>query len=105
MQHSLYTSLKIIFFFHAAPLLKDLYKHVTPEYATSWREIGIHLGLSDAKMRIIKADHPKDVKGCCNEMLAKWLAVDLNASWKKLFVAIDSSIDSGHQTIKHQGML
>ena len=78
------------FFFHAAPILRDLYKYFTPEYAPGWIEIGILLGLPDTKIRIIKANNPSDVKRCCNEILAEWLRVDLDASWVKLFAAVDS---------------
>ena len=64
----------------------------------------MHLGLSDAKIRIIKADHPCDVKGCCNEMLAEWLKVDPDASWEKLYAVINSFLDSGKQIGNSEGM-
>ena len=92
-------------FFHAVPILRDLYKYFTPEYAPSWIEIGILLGLPDSKIRIIKANNPSDVKRCCNEMLAEWLRMDLDASWVKLFVAVDSPAVSNDQAVNNQGML
>ena len=64
-------------------------RYVTPIYATEWREIGIELGLPNAKLKEIYVDS-KNVKQCCNDMLAEWLCVDTEASWKKLFSAIDS---------------
>ena len=71
------------------PALKDLQRHVTPRYATSWREIGIQLNLSDGELSIIQADNQFSVKKRCNVMLSRWLEVDTNASWEKLFTAID----------------
>ena len=74
---------------NTTPLLKDLYRCVTPTYATKWKEIGIELGLRDTKLKEINVDR-KTVKDCCNDMLAHWLCVDMEASWEKLFNAIDS---------------
>jgi len=90
--------------FHLVPLLQDLYQYVTPEYTTHWREIGVLLGLPDSKMKIIQANNPNDVQRCCNEMLAEWLRVDLDASWEKLFAVIESPVVSGQQTIINQGV-
>ena len=56
-------------------------------------------------MEIINADNPNSVKSCCNEMLAEWLRVDIHASWKKLFAAIDSIVVVlDDQTITSQGI-
>ena len=93
-----------MFLIPAVPSLKDLYKQITPEYAPFWREIGILLGLSDAKIRIIQANNPSDVKRCCNEMLAQWLRVDPDASWEKLFAAINSLVISSSQHVENQRM-
>ena len=60
--------------------------------------------MSDSKMRIIQADHPNDVKHCCNKMLAEWLRVDLDASWEKLFAAIKLPVVPGEQAITDQGI-
>ena len=67
---------------------KDLYC-VTSRYATSWREIGIQLDLTNETLSIIQDDYPLNARRCCNAMLTKWLEVDINASWQKLFDAID----------------
>ena len=70
------------------PTAKDLHC-VTSHYATSWREIGIQLDLTNETLSIIQEDYPRNVKRCCSVMLMEWLEVDTNASWQKLFDAID----------------
>ena len=91
---------KMIFFFVATtvsttPTLLELQRHVTPQYATDWREIGVELGLTNAKLREIEVNYPRDVKQCCNRMFSEWLRVDTTASWEKLFTAIESPAVSG----------
>jgi len=94
----------ICIFFHAVPLLKDLYKQITLKYAPHWKEIGLLLDLNHSQLEIINADNPNSVKSCCNKMLAEWLRVDIHASWKKLFAAIDSIVVLDDQTITSQGI-
>jgi len=52
------------------------------------------LDLNEAKLNIFEADSPNNVVKCCEKMFTEWLRVDLHASWKKLFEAIDE-IPSG----------
>ena len=78
-----------------APTLRELQGHVTLQYAADWREIGVELGLTDAKLREIREDNPHSVKRCCNRMFSEWLRVDTTASWEKLFTAIESPAVSG----------
>ena len=33
------------------PTLLELQRHVTPQYVVDWREIGLELGLIDAKLK------------------------------------------------------
>ena len=73
-----------------APLLKDLYQHITPQYATDWKVIGTLLGLPSGELKAIEAGWPANVKWCCNQMLEKWLEMDTTASWGKLFTVIES---------------
>ena len=75
---------------NATPLLKDLYKHVTPRYATDWKVIGTLLGLPSETLDIIEHDHFHKAIPCCNAMLKRWLQVDTTASWSKLFTVIES---------------
>ena len=72
--------------------LKDLYEHVTPRYAVHWKVIGTLLGLPTETLDIIEYDNCNrgGVVACCNAMLVKWLEVDKDASWKKMFKAIQS---------------
>ena len=72
------------------PLLRDLYEYITPRYAACWKTVGIQLGLPNGELKAIKAGDPTNVPICCNRMLEKWLEVDKDASWAKLFTAIES---------------
>ena len=75
---------------NTTPLLKDLYQHITPQYAADWKVIGTLLGLPSGVLHTIKADYPTNAKWCCNEMLEKWLERDITASWGKLLTVIGS---------------
>jgi len=79
------------------PLLKDLYEHITPQYAADWKEIGTLLGVPSGELRNIEADFPTDVKRCCNKMLEEWLELDPSASWRKLIKVIESPAVSSNQ--------
>ena len=74
---------------YTTPLLKDLCRHVTPQYATQWQVIGALLGLSSEMLDIIEYDNRDKATPCCNAMLRKWLQIDSAASWKKLFNVIE----------------
>jgi len=52
--------------------------------------IGTLLGIPKGDLKIIEVDNPKNSRQCCNQMLEKWLELDLTASWEKLFVATES---------------
>ena len=75
---------------NTTPLLKDLYQHITPQYAADWKVIGTLLGLPSGELKAIEAGYPTNVRWCCNQMLEKWLEVDTTASWRKLFTVIES---------------
>ena len=75
---------------NTTPLLKDLQRYITPQYATRWKVIGTQLGLPTEKLNIIERDHMFRAEPCCNAMLEKWLKVDTTASWSKLFTVIES---------------
>ena len=81
------------------PLLKDLYQHITPQYAADWKVIGIVLGLPSGELQAIEAGWPMNVKWCCNQMLEKWLEVDPTASWGKLLAVIESPAVSSGQAV------
>ena len=78
------------------PELKDLIGYVTPQYAAHWKEIGICIGVRAEDTKIIELAYPTMLDKCCNEMFFKWLEYDVDASWDKLFTAIDSPAVSQH---------
>ena len=80
------------------PELKDLYKHVTPCYAAQWEDIGIYLDIELGHLEIIKADHQGDTSGCCKDLWKKWLKLDPNGTWEKLFTAIDDCTAASSST-------
>jgi len=75
---------------NTTPSLKDLYRHITPQYAVDWIVIGTLLGLPIGELDIIECDKFYQTKCCCNAMLKKWLEMDTTASWGKLFTVIES---------------
>ena len=81
------------------PELKDLYEHITPQYAADWEVIGTLLGLPSGELKAIEAGYPINVKWCCNQMLKMWLEVDPNASWGRLFTVIESRAVSSGQAV------
>ena len=81
------------------PHLKDLYEHITSQYASEWEVIGTLLGLLSGEMEAIEAEYPTNVKWCCNQMLEKWLEVDPTASWGKLLTVIESpAVSASHSS-------
>ena len=80
------------------PKLKDLYKHVTPCYAADWEDIGVYLDIELGHLKIIRADHPGDSSSCCKDLWKKWLEIDPDATWNKLFTAIDSAVPATSST-------
>ena len=74
---------------NTTPLLRDLYQHITPQYAAEWKIIGTLLDLPTGVLDIIEVDNIKATH-CCNAMLKKWLEMDITASWGKLLTVIES---------------
>ena len=71
-------------------MLKDLWEHITPNYAANWKEIGVLLDLIPGELRTIQSTNPVNLKWCCNQMLEMWLDVDPQATWKKVFDVLES---------------
>jgi len=69
------------------PTLKQLNRHVRPDAATHWKDLGIEL-LSAEKISVIKCNDPGDVNACCTEMFNAWLRQDTQASWIKIVNAL-----------------
>lgn len=74
---------------NSVPSPRDLQRYFTPQYCTKWRAIGAHLGLPGYSLDEIEANNQHSVRNCCYAMLSKWLESDEEASWKKLFHAIE----------------
>ena len=72
--------------------MKDLYKYVTPCYAAHWEDIGVYLDIELGQLKIIKKNNPSDASDCCKDLWKKWLEADSDATWEKLFAAIDSVV-------------
>ena len=80
---------------NTTPLLKDLCRHITPRYAADWKAIGTLLNLPTGELKAMEAGWPTNAKWCCNQMLEKWLEMDITASWRKLLTVIESPSVSG----------
>ena len=72
------------------PNLADLAKYVTPRYSSYWKKIGIHLNVEKGRLNAIECDY-KYVDRCCDQMFALWRDTDHNATWSKVFDAIESA--------------
>ena len=72
------------------PLLKHLQNLITPYYATSWKEIGLQLGIAQGILQTIETNFRTDVVTCCDEMFTEWLDTDVTASWDKLIQVVYS---------------
>ena len=73
----------------ARPQLADLQNHITSNYAAQWTVIGTQLGIPSGILQGIQASHPTDAFHCCNMMLERWLDTDYNATWGKVYKAVD----------------
>ena len=72
------------------PILKQLKNLVTPYYASSWKEIGLQLGIAQGILETIEIKFQADFKTCCTEMLTEWLNTDVTASWDMLIQVVYS---------------
>ena len=70
-------------------MFRDLQRYAIPEYAHRWKCLGAQLHLDQSELNVIFSETPTDSKVCCRKMLHKWLEKDTDASWDKLFLAID----------------
>ena len=87
---------------NTTPLLKDLYQHITPQYAADWKVIGTLLGLPSGTLCIIELNNMRKATHCCNVMLNEWLKMDFTASWRKLLTVIESPAVSS--SVPNRGM-
>ena len=71
------------------PLLKQLQNLATPYYASTWKEIGLKLGIAEGVLQTIETSFQTDVERC-TEMFTKWLETDASASWDQLIRVVYS---------------
>ena len=67
--------------------LGELLTYSTDNWSTEWESIGIKLGLSPQKLKVISMDR-QWVNERCREMLMDWLRVAPNACYCKLVTAL-----------------
>ena len=73
------------------PTEKYLRRLFIIKYTLDWRNIGLELNIASEALDTIEANNPKKVLECCIEMLKFWLQQDSEASWEKLFHAIEAA--------------
>jgi len=71
-----------------------LYKNISPYFATEWKRIGVFLGIHHEELDIIEKDSQGGCRQCCDVMLKEWLNVDKDASWQKIFTAVNFALQS-----------
>ena len=72
------------------PAAKDYQKFLT-KYCLEWKSIGLHLGLEQALLSLIGADHSGQHRDCLRLTLENWLQMDTKATWSKLELAITNA--------------
>ena len=72
------------------PTLRDVYRHVVPNYAHKWRYLGNQLQFSQAELDIIFSNFHNDSEDCCRNLMSRWLNKSSNATWDQLLTAIDN---------------
>ena len=72
------------------PTLRDVCRHVVPNYAHKWRYLGAQLELNQAELEIIFSNFRNDAEKCCIDLMSRWLNKNPNATWDQLLMAIDN---------------
>ena len=62
------------------PELKELIKY-SPKISTCWREIALHLEISEDTLSVIVANNPNNVNKACYEMFNTWLQSSVSPCW------------------------
>ena len=71
------------------PTLRDVCRHVVPNYAHKWRNLGAQLQFDQAELDIVFSNHHNDSEGCCRDLMSRWLQRFPTATWDQLLTAID----------------
>ena len=72
------------------PTLRDVQRHVIPNYAHKWRHLGTQLEFSEAELEIIFSNFRNDSEKCCRDLVSRWLSKNPNATWDQLLTAINN---------------
>ena len=62
------------------PELKELIKY-SSKISTCWKELALHLGISEDKISVIEANHPTNVSDKCYDMFNIWLQSRISPCW------------------------
>lgn len=54
-----------------------------------WFTLGLHLGMNDYDLQVIRDNNPRDNKACKRTMFSEWLRRDSDATFKKLILALE----------------
>jgi len=73
---------------NSTPLLKDLLRVITPDYADHWKVIGGFLGVPTTRLETMEITNSMNLQWCCNKMLKIWLAKGTNATWKDILTEL-----------------
>ena len=106
MSKASYIILYIVGHYYPTPKqLRSILKPDTSGLAARWHDLGTQLLTYDTVgvLDVIKADHPNDVRACCNEMFVRWLELQPNATWSQLITALSNigMNTAGEEIIKH----
>ena len=77
---------------NSRPTLKELYEMFTPSYTTHWKRIGVFLDIPNGILDAIEYELFGNCQECYERMIAKWLDVDVTASWKKFKNAVNLAL-------------
>ena len=90
------------------PTLKYLNRHVRPDIASKWHDVGVELldEEDESALDAIKSNSSGDVDKYTAEMLQLWLRRKPDASWNQLIEALRApSIKLETLALKIEGML
>ena len=72
------------------PSPKYIQRYVIVDHAVRWKQIGRILGVKGIEN--IEMSHSQAPQECLEEILDKWLKVDVGATWNKLENALNQAI-------------
>ena len=70
--------------------IETLSRELTDISGSEWFNLGVQLGVKDATLRDIEANHKGDVQRCKTEMLRVWLQSGPTNPWKRLATILEN---------------